>query len=71
MIRPLLEFWADFGGANETFSDFYTRWFGTEEKPLRLIPCELEPEHERVEFEMIRITELAVRARAAMPVKVL
>ena len=64
-MRPLLEFWGDYGAEDESFGDFYTRWFGPGENPVRLVACELEPGRERIETEMFRIQDLAMRVKTA------
>ncbi len=48
-IRPLLEWWGRQSEPNETFGDFYARWFANGEKPNRLVLCEAVPARERVE----------------------
>lgn len=48
-IKTVLEFWGQHSGANESFSDFYTRYFGTREKPTRLVFSESIAARERVE----------------------
>ncbi|HVK57821.1 MAG TPA: hypothetical protein VM735_03505 [Candidatus Kapabacteria bacterium] len=52
-VRPLLELWARCSKAEEPFSDFYVRWFGSDEKPLRLIPCDAVPARERVARQIV------------------
>ena len=51
-VRPLLEMWARAGRASESFGDFYSRWFGSDERPHRLVPCEAVPARERIEREI-------------------
>lgn len=48
-IRPLLQFWAEYGHNSEPFSQFYNRWFGSDEKPQKLAPFHTSPVQEKVE----------------------